>query len=199
MSVPLILAEKPQPVALRVIVSGALLLFWVALPPLASIYPAFYFLGLGVTGNEGFVAPYALASFGALAILVGLTGLARREVGLLLPVTAVLVGLELFVFTVIAMLLFPGFLLDRHQFLQSSEAPLLPPLSSAHVAAIWVSTAMTVYPLLIAAVITALRAVARARRWSRARERWTIYIAFVAMLALGAIVACILLLLRGQG
>jgi hypothetical protein len=194
MSVPLILTEKPQPVALRVIVSGALLLSWVALPPLASVYPASYFFGLAL-GNNGLAVPFTLASYLALAILVALTGLARRATGLTLDFTAVFVGLELFLFTVIVMLLVPGLLLDRHQFLMSSDAAMLPPLTSAEIARIWISASMMVYPLVIAAVVTALRLVARARRWSRRRERWTLYIAFVAMLALGAVVTAALLAL----
>jgi amino acid transporter len=197
MSLPLIRDQDPRPSAKTAAASIALFALWVSIPAVATYLAAEYFMELGYAGYEAQAAPRVLVWYGALVVLVAVTGIVGRHGRVLLDFRALIVAVE-FVFVAIgALVILPELELDRHPFLPA-DAPLLPPLSSVEVTRIWISAVLAMYAMLIAVVITVLQLVARAKDWPGRREGKVIYITFAAMLLLGFLLTALLYVLRGH-
>ena len=173
------------------IASVGSLALWVVAPIVVAWGAAAYFLDLD--SHSPGVAPAwsAIAWYLVLAVLVLLTGVANRHADVGIGVTVTLVAIEFGLVSLVTAVLWPLAVLDRHPFLGAATDPLSPVSDLPQSVERWLSSAMTGYPVLIALVITVLRAVASRRGWTGRSERLAIYVAFAAMIVVGvaAIVA----------
>jgi hypothetical protein len=195
MSVPLVDTEPAAADVERMFASIASLVLWVVVPLVVAGGAATYFLDVDAEAQQATPAWSVIAWYAVLAVLVVLTGLAGRRANGAIGVTVVLVAIEFAMVSLITAVLWPLAVLDRHPFLGASSDPVLPAADLPQSIERWLSSAMTGYPVLVALVISILRAVARRRGWSDRFERRVLYIAFATLVVVGvaAVVAIELL------
>jgi hypothetical protein len=196
MSVPLVDTEPAAADIERMFASIASMVLWVVVPVVVAWGAAPYFLNLDTPAHEAAPAWPAVAWYAVLAVLVVLIALANRLSSAALGVTVVLVAIEFAMVSLVTAVLWPLAILDRHPFLGASSDPLVPALDLSQSVERWLSSAMTGYPVLIALVITILRAVARRWGWTDRSERRALYIAFAAMIVVGIGAVVVIQLLK---